>query len=259
MIIDVHTHILNEKVYKDYLAKAGRRISKSVIIHDYKEPLKKYLDMSEKYPNLHLVAYVDMYKDIKKQLAFIEELFKKKKAVGIKLYPGYQHFFPSDKKVYPIARLCQKYNKPLVFHTGDVWDPIGTAILKYSHPIHVDELAVNFPKCKIIISHFGFPYFLEAANVVSKNKNVFTDVSGTIDDCSKSEMSALLKQYIADLKRAFAYYPDVKRKTMFGTDYGGEHTPLNQIQPYIDLVKSVFSKKEQENVFHKLAEKVYFQ
>lgn len=54
------------------------------------------------------------------------------------------------------------------------------------------------------------------------------------------------------------YFPNIKSKIMFGTDYGGEDTPLREINPYINLVKKVFSKKEQDSVFYQLAEKVYF-
>ena len=185
-------------------------------------------------------------------------LFRSNKLFGIKLYPGYQYFYPSDEKVYPIAELCQKYNKPLIFHSGDVWNPEGGAILKYTHPIYIDELAVKFPKCKIIISHFGFPYHLETANIVSKNENVYTEISGTLDECdSDEEVINMSNQYIKDLQRVFAYFPNVKEKTMFGTDYGGENTPLNLIEPYIEVVESVFSKKEQQNVFSGLAEKLF--
>ncbi|MEE9214298.1 MAG: amidohydrolase family protein [Thermodesulfobacteriota bacterium] len=168
-------------------------------------------------------------------------------------------FHPSDDKVYPMAELCQKYNKPLVFHSGDVYDFERKAALKYSHPIHIDDLAVKFPKCKIVIAHFGFPYHIEAANIVSKNENVYTEISGTIDKPdSNKESENLLNQYAKDLQRVFSYFPEVKAKTMFGTDYGGEHTPLNQVEPYIELVERVFLKSEQENVFHKLAEDLFF-
>ena len=65
-------------------------------------------------------------------------------------------------------------------------------------------------------------------------------------------------QYLNDLIRVFNYFPDIKQKIMFGTDFGGEQTPLNLVNPYIDLVNKLFAKKERESVFHALAEKIYF-
>lgn len=262
MIIDIHTHIYDEKTYKSYFDKAKGKISKVFVMHLpwSKFSLNNLLDFASKKDNLYIVGSIDVDGNIKKQLKSHQKLFQKKKIYGIKLYPGYQYFYPSDKKVYPIAKLCQKYSKPLIFHSGDVYDPENTSILKYSHPIYVDELAVKFPECKIIISHFGFPNFIEAANVVYKNKNVYTDISGTIDEVNtKEEAKNLFNQYVEDLKRVIAYIPDIKQKTMFGTDYGGEDTPLNEVEPYIRVVEKVFPKTNQENVFYKLAEKIFFE
>ncbi|MFA6171902.1 MAG: amidohydrolase family protein [Patescibacteria group bacterium] len=259
MIIDAHTHIYNEKMYQDYTARLGSKDFKAIVMAWESVGNEQVLRFTETKGNLYFIGTVIMDKNIASQLKILEKWFKAGKMRGIKLYPGYKYFYPSDKIVYPIARLCQKYNKPLIFHFGDVFDEKGNAILKYSNPSHVDELAVKFPKCRIIISHFGFPYFLETANVVSKNKNVYTDISGTIDECGNAwDMNNLVRQYAADLKRAFAYFPEAKKKTMFGTDFFGVDTPLNQVRPYLKIAKSVFTKKEQESLFFKLANKLFF-
>lgn len=258
MITDVHTHIYDEKTYKTYFDKTGNAVSRLVVMGWYKYKIEDAMEFASQKDNVFITGSVDIDDDIKTQLEKLDKFFQEKKLFGIKLYPGYQYFYPSDEKIYSIAELCQQYDKPLIFHSGDVYNPEKDAMLKYAHPIHIDELATKFPKCKIIISHFGFPYHLETANIVSKNKNVFTEVSGTIDKCdSDEEAKNMLNQYTGDLQRVFSYYPDVKAKVMFGTDYGGEDTPLNEVKPYIKLVENVFAKKEQENVFYKLAEEIF--
>jgi len=259
MIVDIHTHIYNEKTYKTYFTKAKNKISKVLVMAWYKENFKDLLDFSSKKDDVFLVGTVDIEKNIEEQLQTLEKLFQEKRIVGIKLYPGYQYFYPSGEKIFPIAELCQKYNKPLIFHSGDIYDEENKAVLKYALPIHTDELAVRFPKCKIIISHFGFPYYLETATVVCKNKNVFTDISGTIDvpDSEKGTKN-LLNQYAVDLRRALSYFPNIKNKIMFGSDYSGEDTSLRDIEPYIKLVEQVFPKKERGSVFYGLAERLFF-
>ncbi len=260
MIIDIHTHIYNNKIYQDYLLKSNHKAKKILVMDEPSIAIKDLLNFASKKNNLYIIGTVDVQENIEKQLKDLEILFQKKKIFGVKLYPGYYHFYPSDKKIYPIAKLCEKYNKPLIFHSGDVYDIKNKAILKYSHPIHIDDLAIKYPQCKIIIAHFGFPYFIETANIVSKNKNVYTDISGTIDNDSYSlgEKKKLFNQYVKDLLRVFAYFPDVKKKVMFGTDYSGENTPLSEIKPYIKFVEHVFSKKEQNSVFYQLANKLFF-
>ncbi len=259
MIIDSHTHIYNEKTYKDYFKKAKKKISKAVVMAFYKFDLKELLKFVSVKTDLFIIGTIDINSDIKKQIELHRKLFQNNKIFGIKLYPGYQYFYPSDKKIYQIAELCQNFNKQLIFHSGDVWNPDNSALLKYSNPLYIDELAVKFPECKILISHFGFPYHLETANILSKNSNVYTEISGTLDKCnSGKEGKDMLNQYSKDLQRVFFYYPNIKSKVMFGTDYGGEDTPLNLIAPYIEVIKKVFTKKEQDNTFYKTAEKLFF-
>ncbi len=263
MIIDIHTHIYSEEAYKTYFEKARGRVSRVLVLQD--EPAHRVLNSRDLFDfvankdNLYIIENIDVNAEIDQQLKERQKLFEEKKILGIKLYPGYQYFYPSDEKIYPIVELCQRYNKPLIFHSGDVYDPDNKALLEYSHPIYIDKLAVKFPKCKIVISHFGFPYHLEAANVVSKNSNVYTDISGTINKVNnKKEAKNLFNQYLKDLFRVFSYFPDVKKKIMFGTDYCGEDTPLHELESYIKLVKRIFSKNEQKSVFYELAEKIYF-
>lgn len=259
MIIDIHTHIYNKKTYQEYLSKAKDRIIKVLVLHWYKFNLEELISSINTMDKLYVIGGVDMSKNIQEQLKKLEKFFLEKKIFGIKLYPGYQYFYPSQRTVNPVAKLCEKFNKPLIFHSGDVYDPEGTAVLKYSHPIYIDELAVKFPKTKIVIAHFGFPYLLETANVVFKNPNVYTDISATITETdTPKEAKGLFKQYLQDLLRVFAYFPEVKKKLMFGTDYGGEDCPLNQVEPYINLVKQIASQDEQNQIFYQTAENLFF-
>lgn len=274
MIIDTHTHIFDNQAYDEYRAKRGREKVKALVIYQWfislarngegkfiEYALSDFLSFIESKEDLYTIGAIDMERDVKPQIAEYEVLLKERRVLGIKIYPGYQHIYPSDKRLYPVANLCEDYNVPLLFHSGDVYDTEGegTAILKYSHPIHVDGLAVKFPKCKIIIAHFGFPYQLETANVVSKNRNVYTEISGTLDARDTSAaMRTAISQYAKDLERVYAYFPDVRKKTMFGTDYSGEATPLNQFHAYVKLVETVFAKSERARVFYDLAQSLFF-
>ncbi len=268
MVIDMHTHIYNEEMWNSYQKRVGKnKITKTLVIPWFNksipdEPdIEDLLPFTDKHDQLFPIGSIDMDGDVKKQLAYHEQLFRNKKIFGIKLYTGYQYFYPSDKRVYPIAELCGKYKKPLIFHSGDVYGPQSGPHLKYAHPIHIDELAMNCRNTNIVISHFGFPYLLETANIVMKNANVFADISGNIDayTTSTQDLKRMVNQFVLEFQRVFNLYPKVKEKVMFGTDYCGEDTPLSQVQSYIDLVRALFTAKEREQVFFTLAEKIYFE
>ena len=264
MITDIHTHIFNDATYKGYTAKARDEVRVvSLPWYNAVKPgwpdVNQLVQFTQQHPHVFAVGSIDMNSNLPEQIKLHESLFQRDKIVGIKLYPGYQHFYPSDPRVVAIAKLCQQYNKPLIFHSGDVYDPHQVALIKYAHPMHIDELARACPETKIVISHFGFPYHLETAMVVSQHPMVFTDISGTIDACdTQEEISALTHQYITDLKRAFSYFPSVKTKTMFATDYLGDNTVLNQVEPYIKVIKEVFPKTLHDHAFNGLAEELYF-
>jgi len=265
MIIDIHTHIFNQQTWTSYRQKASQKINKVVALpwFNSKNPgwpdVESLLRFTSQEPEIYAVGAIDINANLNQQLQQHEALLYEKRIVGIKLYLGYQHFTAADPRVVPIAKLCGKYNRPLIFHSGDFYDPLRIALLKYSHPIHVDELAKAVPETKIVISHFGFPYLLETAMVVAKNSNVYTDISGTIDNTGDQEaVEPLTQQYIKDLQLVFNYYPGVKYKTMFGTDYLGEDTPLNQVEPYINVINSLMNPEQQLYAFQKLAQEIYF-
>ena len=39
----------------------------------------------------------------------------------MKIYPGYEPFYPNDKKFDPLYDLCEKYDLPLMIHTGEIF------------------------------------------------------------------------------------------------------------------------------------------
>lgn len=268
MMIDIHTHVFNENLLSDYQKKSKNKITKIITIpyfnkdsHDIPKipDIEELLEFTDNNPHVFALGSIDMDDELEKQLKRHEGLFKEGRIMGIKLYPGYQHFYPYEEKVIEIAKLCEKYNKPLVFHTGDLFDPTDCAILKYAHPLHINELARLCPQTKIVISHFGFPYFLETANVMASSENIYVDVSSVMVKLgTKKETKRLQKQYTKDLERTLTYYPFIKEKMMFGTDFAGEESSLCLVKPYIKVIKKLLNKTQQENAFYKLAEKLYF-
>ena len=69
---------------------------------------------------------------------------------GFKFHPNVQAFFPNDRAFYPLYEAIEEAGLPALFHTGH--SGIGTGLpggggirLKYSNPMHVDDVAVDFP------------------------------------------------------------------------------------------------------------------
>ncbi|MDP4109711.1 MAG: amidohydrolase family protein [Bacillota bacterium] len=92
---------------------------------------------------------------------------------GLKLHPSKQEFYPADKMLEPLYKLCIKYNKPVLFHAGLSWEP--DALSKYSKPENFEEVAYNYPELRICLGHFGWPWVKETAAIMLKYTNVYAD------------------------------------------------------------------------------------
>ena len=180
----------------------------------------------------------------------VEQNLKRKECVGIKLYPGYHAYYMTDSAYEPIYELAKAYKKPVAVHMGQTAG--SRAYLKYSHPLTMDEAAVNHPDVQFVMCHFGNPWLMDAAAVVEKNENVATDLSGLL--VGKVELLSLLntqKGYLETLKTWISYC-NCYDKFMFGTDW-----PLANYGDYIDLTKWLIPESAWEQVFYKTAERVY--
>jgi uncharacterized protein len=130
---------------------------------------------------------------------------------GFKFHPTVQAYFPNDPIARPIYEVIAEYKLPAIFHSGH--SGIGSGMrgggglrLKYSNPIHLDDVAVDFPDMKIIIAHPSWPWQDEALSVCMHKENVYIDLSGW----SPKYFSPTLIQYANTLLRD---------KVLFGSDY----------------------------------------
>jgi uncharacterized protein len=102
---------------------------------------------------------------------------------GFKFHPNLQAFFPNDRSFYPLYEVIEEAGLPALFHTGH--SGIGSGLpggggirLKYSNPMFVDDVAVDFPNLKIVLAHPSFPWQDEAISIALHKQQVYIDLSG---------------------------------------------------------------------------------
>jgi predicted TIM-barrel fold metal-dependent hydrolase len=130
---------------------------------------------------------------------------------GFKFHPSIQGFFPNDRLAYGLYEVIEELGAIALFHTGQTG--IGAGVpggggirLKYSNPMYVDDVAVDFPHLKIILAHPSFPWQDEALSVATHKPGVHIDLSGW----SPKYFPPQLVQYANTL---------LKDKVLFGSDY----------------------------------------
>lgn len=146
-------------------------------------------------------------------LADVEQLLR----LGIrmiKIHPPHQLLFPNDylngvKELEIIYRAAEANGIPVMFHTGTSIFP--GARNKFGDPIYLDDVAIDFPKLKILMAHGGRPLWMQTAFfLLRRHPNVFLDISGI--------PPKTLLQY-------FPRVEEIAHKTLFGTDWPGPGVP----------------------------------
>jgi predicted TIM-barrel fold metal-dependent hydrolase len=130
---------------------------------------------------------------------------------GFKFHPSLQGFAPNDAMAYPQYDVIEELGVPALFHSGQTGIgaglPGGGGIrLKYSNPLLVDDVAVDFPGLRIILAHPSFPWQDEALAVATHKPEVYIDLSGW----SPKYFPPQLVKYANSL---------LQNKVLFGSDY----------------------------------------
>lgn len=130
---------------------------------------------------------------------------------GFKFHPTMQGFYPYDRSAYPLYEAIAEEGAITLFHTGQTG--VGAGMrggmgmrLKYSNPIHLDDVAADFPDMPIILAHPSFPWQEEALSVATHKPNVYIDMSGW----SPKYFPPILMRYANTL---------LKHKMLFGSDW----------------------------------------
>jgi predicted TIM-barrel fold metal-dependent hydrolase len=172
---------------------------------------------------------------------------------ALKAYLGYLHFGPGDPGYRPYYELAERFQLPVIFHTGDTYSP--RAKLRFAHPLAADDVAVDFPKVNFVLAHLGNPWLLDAAEVVYKNVNVWADLSGFAvggaEAFAAEERRAAVEAARADLARAFCY-AERPNRFLFGSDW-----PLAPMAAYRAFVAAAVPAEHHALVFEENARRLF--
>lgn len=189
--------------------------------------------------------------NLKEKLPELEVWLNSGELRGLKFYLGYEYFYPNDEKLYPIYDLCSELGRPVIYHTGFFWDPDGKGLIKYAHPLAIDDVATKFPNLKIIIAHMGNPWITDCAVVAQKNENVYIDVSGYFMEFQK--ISEEETKYFIDDVKLFQKLIGSYRKLLYATDW-----PLYKMSEYLEAAKRLsIPDNEKDSFFWKNAAELF--
>lgn len=137
--------------------------------------------------------------------AELERLVREWDFRGVKLYPVYQYHYTNDPRLYPLYAKAQELGLPVLVHTGS--SVFKGARIKYGDPLHLDDVAIDFPDLTIVMAHSGRPFwYAQAFWMARRHENVYMEVSGL------------------PAKKLLDYFPrleEISHKVIYGSDWPG--------------------------------------
>lgn len=130
------------------------------------------VDIVEKYPDRFIgLAGVDVF-DVEGALEEIDKYIINGPLKGLTIECGFATDTPSmvfdDRRMYPIYDKCQKEGIFILYTTG-----LAFSSLEQARPTALDQVAIDFPDLKIVVSHACWPYVIEACWIALVRKNVY--------------------------------------------------------------------------------------
>ena len=262
MIIDCHTHLNN--YHQEDVSSLGacltelrrhmRRngIDLALVLTSYKvtpgrPSTRLVVEATRGLNDVFVVAGLSWEGFHPDQLEEIGEFVREGRVKGLKLYPGYEPFYPGDAKFDPVYEFAARHKVPVMVHSGDTYAPSGK--VKYSHPLHIDEVAVDHPDVNFVICHIGNPWIRDCMEVVYKNRNVFTDISGLV----LGNFSDRFEQYMRKQLQEMLLYGVEPDKVLFGTDW-----PISSMESYIEFIDDIaLPAKEKKKILFENSVEVF--
>lgn len=254
MIVDCHVHLNN---YEDDTAPTldrclddlkrtmrRNRVDIALVLTSYKvtpgrPSTRAVVEALRDVPYLYVVAGLDYFSFTPDHLAELREYIQAGKVRALKLYPGYQPFYPNDPKWITAYEFAAEQKIPVMIHSGDTYTPKGK--LKYAHPLHVDEAAVDFPDVQFVICHIGNPWIRDCMEVVYKNANVYTDISGLTLGAFEDRFEVYMRKQLQEML-LYGVEPDA---VLFGTDW-----PISSMESYLEFMDELaIPERDKRKIF----------
>jgi len=142
-------------------------------------------------------------------------------------------FEPGDPRVLPVYRAIAKHDRPILFHSGILWD--GKASSRYCRPVLFEEL-LEVEGLKFALAHVSWPWYDECIAVYGKFLNAATRRSELNVEMFIDLTPGTPRIYRQDMiTKLMTVGYDIERNLIFGTDCVTHHYNVDSATQWIDL------------------------
>lgn len=259
MIIDSHTHLsvmekedgfdVAAEKFHQYMSQ--NKIDGAIVIadnvsNDECADTNRIQKFFKNEKNIWLVGSTSPFEPSDRTNSFVG-LVENREVIAMKLFPGHDKIYLDDPRYLPDIELCNKYNIPLMIHTGINTGDNDAA--QYNDPKFIADIARANPLLKIVLCHFFWPKLEYCFETTTGLNNIYFDTSALADD-EVIEASGGLEIIKNILEKTLKRRPG---SVLFGTDF-----PMCPVAENIKLIQSLeISDLEKEAIFSRTAIEVF--
>ena len=111
---------------------------------------------------------------------------------GLKWHPD-DGYYPNSPEAYAVLEVASELGVPLLTHCS----PLPRSRAKYAMPIHLDDIALDFPNLEIIAAHMGHIWWHDWAALAQYKKNISGDLA--MWQLTAVSKPALFRRYLREI------------------------------------------------------------
>jgi hypothetical protein len=148
------------------------------------------------------------------------------KMKGLKWHPD-NGYYPNSKEAYAVLEVLTEFRYPLLTHCS----PLPKSRAKFALPIHLDDVAKDFPNLEIIAAHMGSLWWHDWLALAQYKKNISGDLA--MWQITATAKPALFRRYLREILDNIGPH-----QIIWSTD-GPIFEPLVSNKKYIEIMKAL--------------------
>ncbi len=248
MILDGHIHMnSDEKIYKNLKSKFNEAgIDGGVILSrnpsSFSETpdnsvsrISSVINLCKQDKNMFPFYWIDpMEKDAFKQIDIAVDMG----ISGFKVICN--SFYPGDSKAMEIFTAIAEKNKPIIFHSGILWD--GKVSSRYNKPSEF-EVLLTIQNLKFTLAHVSWPWYDECIAVYGKFLNAYSEREDLSVEMFIDLTPGTPEIYREEvLTKLFKIGYDIENNIIFGTDCHTDTYNIKWTKEWIERDNRIYSK-----------------
>jgi len=141
---------------------------------DYRKMNDAVKRICARYPG-RFIPYVTVNPAAPDDLAaVVEREVKERGASGVNLQPYAYRLHCDDRRFYPMYEMCRELGVAVTIHCSVNFT--SDRPIEYGRPLHLDQVACDFPGLVLVANHGGWPWVNELVAVAWKHPTVYIEI-----------------------------------------------------------------------------------